>query len=257
MRTRLLTTTCLVAVAGLLVLGQPHARAQGSPVRVLSSNGFKAVIDELGPRCERAIGHPLALQFGTSTSLRQRVDSGDAFDVAVVTAEAMDDLAKAGKVGPATRVALGRSGIGVGIRAGARKPDIATAEGLKKTLLGARSITYAGDGASRPHIEKMVGVLGITDVMTKKTLLEQGSVRAAARVASGDAELLITLVSEILPAPGVELVGPLPAEFQHYVSFAAATGAKAANPDAGKALIACLSAPGVASTLKAKGIEKP
>ena len=80
---------------------------------------------------------------------------------------------------------------------------------------------------------------------------------AAAKVAGGDAELLITLVSEILPAPGVELVGPLPAAFQHYVSFAAATGAKATNPDAGKALIACLSGPSVAATLKAKGMDKP
>jgi molybdate transport system substrate-binding protein len=255
--TRRLTSGCLAAVAALLIPCQPQTRAQGSPVRVLSSNGFKAVIDALGPQCERAIGHTLALRFGTSTSLRQRMDAGDAFDVAIVTAEAMDDLSKAGKVSASTRAGLGRSGIGVGARSGSRKPDIRTAEALKATLVAARSITYAGDGASRPHIEKMLGALGIADVMTKKTLLEQGSVRAAAKVASGDAELLITLISEILPAPGVELVGALPAEFQHYVSFAAAAGAKAANPEAGKALIACLSGPGVAATLKAKGIDKP
>jgi len=257
MRTRLLTTTFLISVAGLLIVWQRDARAQSSPVRVLASNGFRAVLDELGPQCERAIGHPLTLQSGTSTSLRQKMDAGEAFDVAVVTAEAMDDLVKAGKVSAPTRTALGRSGIGVGIRAGAKKPDITTAEALKKALLAARSITYAGDGASRPHIENMVGVLGIADVMTKKTLLEQGSVRAAAKVATGDAELLITLISEILPAPGVELVGPLPAAFQHYVSFAAATGAKAANPEAGKALIACLSGPSVTATLKARGMDKP
>jgi molybdate transport system substrate-binding protein len=251
-----LVTALLVTVTAVVV-SLPYARAQGTPVRVLSSNGFRAVIDELGPRCERAIGHPLTLQFGTSTSLRQRMDAGDAFDVAIVTAEAMDDLAKAGKVAASTRATLGRSGIGVGIRTGVRKPDIKTAEALKRTLLAARSITYAGDGASRPHIERMFGILGITVVMTKKTLLEQGSVAAAAKVAGGEAELLITLISEILPAPGVELVGPLPSEFQHYVSFAAATGAKAASPDAGKALIACLSGPNVAATLKAKGVDKP
>jgi molybdate transport system substrate-binding protein len=246
----------LVTVTAVVV-SLTYAHAQGTPVRVLSSNGFRAAIDDLGPRCERTIGHPLTLQFGTTASLRQRMDAGELFDVAVVTTEAMDDLAKTGKVAPSTRTALGRSGIGIGVRAGAKKPDITTADALKKALLAARSITYAGEGASRPHIEKMVGVLGLTDVMTKKTLLEQGSVAAAAKVASGDAELLFTLISEILPAPGVDLVGPLPAEFQHYVSFAAASGAKAANPDAGKALIACLSAPGVASTLNAKGIEKP
>jgi molybdate transport system substrate-binding protein len=98
--------------------------------------------------------------------------------------------------------------------------------------------------------------LGIADVMTKKTLLEQGSVRAAATVASGEAELLITLVSEILPAPGVELVGPLPMQFQNYVSFAGATGVKSDNAAAGKSLVSCLSGPNVAAILKAKGMEK-
>jgi molybdate transport system substrate-binding protein len=92
--------------------------------------------------------------------------------------------------------------------------------------------------------------------MAKKTLLEQGSVRAATRVATGDAELLITLVSEILPAPGVELVGPLPTQFQNYVSFAGAAAAKSDNAAAGKALISCLSGPNVAATLTAKGMEK-
>ena len=108
----------------------------------------------------------------------------------------------------------------------------------------------------RPHIDRMMMSLGIADVMTKKTLLEQGSVRAAARVASGEAELLITLVSEILPAPGVELAGPLPMQFQNYVSFAAATGAKSDNASAGKSLVSCLSGPSVENTLKAKGMEK-
>jgi molybdate transport system substrate-binding protein len=102
----------------------------------------------------------------------------------------------------------------------------------------------------------MMMTLGIADVMTKKTILEQGSVRAASRVANGDAELLITLVSEILPAPGVELVGPLPTQFQNYVSFAGATNAKSDNAAAGKSLISCLSGPSVAATLKAKGMEK-
>ena len=101
-------------------------------------------------------------------------------------------------------------------------------------MLNAKSITYAGAGASRPHIERMVAALGIADTMTKKTILEPDSVRSAAKVAAGEAELLITLVSEILPAPGVDLVGPLPMQFQNYVSFAAATGAKAANPEAGR-----------------------
>jgi molybdate transport system substrate-binding protein len=222
---------------------------------VLLSNGFRAVFDELAPACERTTGHSVTTQSGTSTSLIEKVNAGEAFDVAIMTTEAMESLAKTGKV--SARTPLGRSGIGIGSRAGAKKPDIANADALKKTLLAAKSITYAGDGASRPHIERMMATLGIADVMSKKTILEQGSVRSAAKVASGEAELLITLVSEILPAPGVELVGPLPMQFQNYVSFAAAVGAKAANAEAGKSLIACMSGPTVAATLKGKGMEKP
>jgi molybdate transport system substrate-binding protein len=239
-------------VAGLF--GAAAAHAQGHGVRVLISNGFKAVFDDLVPACEQSIGQKVTTQSDTSTSLIEKVNAGEAFDVAIMTTEAMETLAKSGKV--AARTPLGRSGIGIGSRAGARKPDIGNAEALKKTFLAAKSVTYAGDGASRPHIEKMMTTLGIADVMTKKTLLEQGSVRAAAKVASGDAELLITLVSEILPAPGVELVGPLPMQFQNYVSFAGATGAKSDNAAAGKSLISCLSGPSVAATLKSKGMEK-
>ena len=244
----------VVATLLAVLIGTAASHAQGHAVRVLISNGFRAVFDELVPACERSIGHSVTAQSGTSTSLIEKVNAGEPFDVAIMTTEAMESLAKAGKV--ATRTPLGRSGIGIGSRAGARKPDIGNAEALKKTFLAAKSITYAGDGASRPHIDRMMVTLGIADVMTKKTLLEQGSVRAAAKVASGDAELLITLVSEILPAPGVEFVGPLPMQFQNYVSFAGAAGVKSDNAAAGKSLISCLSGPNVAATLKAKGMEK-
>lgn len=244
----------VVATLVAVLLGAAASHAQGHAVRVLISNGYRAVFDELVPACERSIGQRVTAQAGTSTSLIEKVNAGEPFDVAIMTTEAMETLAKAGKV--ATRTPLGRSGIGIGSRAGAKKPDIGNADALKKTFLAAKSVTYAGDGASRPHIEKMMMALGIADVMTKKTLLEQGSVRAAAKVASGDAELLITLVSEILPAPGVELVGPLPMQFQNYVSFAGATGVKSDNVAAGKSLLSCVSGPNVAATLKAKGMEK-
>ena len=247
-------TRCLVVFATLLA-AQASPRAQASSVKMFMSNGYRAVFEELSRTCEQSIGRAVMAQFGTSTSLTQRITAGEPFDVAIMTTEAMDDLGKAGKVG--ARTALGRSGIGIGVRARAKKPDIRTPEALKTALLNAKSITYAGAGASRPHIERMVATLGIADAMTKKTILEPDSVRSAAKVAAGEAELLITLVSEILPAPGVDLVGPLPLQFQNYVSFAAATGAKAANPEAGKALIACISGPSVAATLTAKGMERP
>jgi molybdate transport system substrate-binding protein len=185
------------------------------------------------------------------------MDKGEAFDVAIMTTEMIDDLIKAGTIAAGTRAGVARSGIGVGIRSGAPKPGIKTAEAMKRTLLDAKAVTYAQDGASRVHILKMLDHLGIADQVGRKTILEQGSVRSAGRVAAGDADLIMTLISEILPIPGVELVGPLPAEFQSYVTLAAGVGAKARNPVAARALIAFLTGSEIVPTLKAKGMEKP
>ena len=257
MKSRHLISVLAGASAGLLLFLASEAPAQTTPIRVLASNGVRALLEELRQQSEKVSGHPLAIQFGTSVSLKELVGKGEPFDVAIMTAEAADDLIKSGSLAPSTRAAIGRVGIGVGIRAGALKPDVRTPEAMKRTLLDARSVTYAQDGASRPYILEMFEALGITDQMKAKTVLEQGSVRAAARVTGGDAEILLTLISEILPVQGMELVGPLPTRFQSYVSFVAGVGTKAKNADAAKTLIAYLSGPRVATTLTAKGIERP
>ena len=244
----------IAAMAAALCAGD--AAAQTAEIHVLASNGIKAVMEELRPRAERAIGRPLAIEFNSSSALKQEIDGGKAVDVAIVTSELMDDLTKEGKIASGTSARIARSGIGVGIRAGAPKPDIRTVTALKQTLLKAKSITFAQDGASRVYLEKLFDRLGIGSDLKPKILLEQGSTRATARVANGSAEMVLTLVSEILPAPGVELLGPLPAEAQNYVSFSAGISSKARDAGAGKALIEFLTGPGIAPVLKAKGMEE-
>ena len=246
-----------VATSAVLLLAAVSAAAQNAPVHVLASNGVKAVIDDLKPQAERAIGRPLMIEYGTSSSVKTRIEGGEAFDVAILTSEVIDDLAKAGKITAGTRMEIARCGIGIGVRAGAAKPDIKTSAALKKTLLAAKSITYAQDGASRTYILQMEDKLGIGDAMKAKTILEKGSVGSNARVAEGSAEMVLTLVSEILPAPGVQLVGPLPADVQHYVNFAEGIGPNSKNTEAGKALVKFFASPAVAPTLKAKGMERP
>jgi molybdate transport system substrate-binding protein len=247
------TSIVIAAMAAAFWTGE--AGAQTAEVHVLASNGIKAVMDELRPQAERAIGHPLAIEVDSSSVLKQKIDGGEAFDVAIVTSEVLDELSKAGKIVSGSSAGIARSGIGVGIRAGGPKPDIRTAAALKQTLLKAKSITFAQDGASRIYLEKMFDRLGIGSDLKPKIIREQGSARATARVADGSAELVLTLVSEILPAPGVELLGPLPAEVQNYVSMSAGVGAKARNADAAKALVKFLAGPSVAPILKAKGME--
>ena len=200
----------IFATGTILLLAALSAAAQTAPIHVLASNGVKAVIDDLKPQAERAIGRPLMIEYGTSSAVKTRIEGGEAFDVAILTSDVIDELAKAGKIAAGTRTEIARCGIGIGVRAGAAKPDIKTSAALKKTLLAAKSITYAQDGASRTYILQMEDKLGIADSMKAKTILEKGSVGSNARVADGSAEMVLTLVSEILPAKGVQLVGPLP-----------------------------------------------
>jgi molybdate transport system substrate-binding protein len=216
----------------------------------------KSVMESLVPEHQKRAGRAVDVTFGTSASIRQAIAAGESFDVAVLTTEVLEELRKAGHIAAGSNVVIGRSGIGVGVRSGAARPAIATPEAMKRTLLGAKSVTYAADGASRVHIERMLETLGITEAMKAKSVLEQGSVRATARVAQGEVEIVLTLVSEILPVSGIELVGPLPAAFQSYVSFSAGVGARARNASAAKALVEALSSPSVDEVFSTRGIER-
>ena len=249
------TRRVAIAAGIMLAFGQ-IAAAQTPALRVFASNGVRDVMESLKPQCERAVGRPLEMRYGTSTSLVEAISKGERFDVAVLTSGGIDDLIKSGKLVRGSRTDIARAGIGVGVRAGAAKPDIATPDAFKQTLLKAKSITYAEDGASRVYLEKMFSGLGIDKVLKPKIVLVQGSVKAGERVASGSVELILTLVSEILPMPGVDFVGPLPAQLQSYVSFAAAVSANAASADAGKALIKFLTGSETTPAFKPKGMER-
>jgi len=253
------TIAAVVATAGCLCLAMPPAAAQSTSqnnaLRLLVSNGMKGSIEELQPQCEKAVGRPLAIQFGSTASLKKRIEMGEAFDVTIITTEAIGDLITQGKLTGASRVNVGRSELGIGIRAGAPKADIRTADALEKTLLDAKSITYPQDGASRGSIEKMFERMGISADVKPKIILAPGSGPATESVAAGQAAMVITLFSEIVPIHGVEILGPLPGEYQTDIRFGAATSATSKNAEAAKALIAFLSGPKAAPVLKVKGIE--
>jgi molybdate transport system substrate-binding protein len=244
-------------LASALTLFVSIAGAQTAPIRVLASNGVKAVVEELQPQSEKAIGHPLSIQYNSTASLQQKIEAGEPFDVAVLTSEAIAGLVKTGKVAKGTSTELARCGVGVGVRAGAEKPDIHSSEALKRTLLEAKSVAYAEDGASKSYIDKMLERLGIASELKAKALLTKGSGPALASVAAGKTSIVMTLISEILPVPGVQLVGPFPAELQNYVSFAAGAGGGASNSEAAKSLIAFFAGQKAAPVYKARGLEPP
>jgi ABC-type molybdate transport system substrate-binding protein len=243
--------TIPAAFFALAQLGFPQA----ATVRVLASNGMKAVVQELQPEAERTIGHTLSVEYNSTAALRQEIDAGAAFDIAILTSDAIHDLAKEGKLTASTKADFAKSGIGVAVRSGTPKPDIATPAALKQTLERAGSFTYAKDGASRSYIDKMLERLGIAETTRSKVVLTQGSGPAMASVAAGQSAIVITLMSELLPIKGIDVVGPLPAELQSYVSFGAATGAKAKEAQGARSLIAFLRNPVATPVYKAKGME--
>src|SRR6185295_15656233 len=141
---------------GFFCFTPPAAAQDVSPhnaLRVLVSNGMKGSMEALQPQCEKAAGRPLAIQFGSTASLKKRIEMGEAFDLTIITTEAIGDLITQGKLTSASRADVGRSELGIGIRAGAPRADIRSPEALKKTLQQVKSITYPQDGASRGMIE--------------------------------------------------------------------------------------------------------
>jgi molybdate transport system substrate-binding protein len=221
------------------------------------SDGMKAVVEELTPQIEHAIGRKFAAQFNSSKNLRDKIQAGEAFDAAILTSDVLDDLIKQGKVAPGARAEISRTGMGVGVRAGAARPDIRTPEALKQTLLNAKSISFNPTGASAAHTYDIFARMGITEAVKPKLMLDSEAGRPQTNVAEGKAELVISLIPEIKFFPGVDLLGPMPANFQTYVNFAAGIGTNAHDQEAARALIQFLTGPAVAPILKAKGMEPP
>ena len=240
----------------LMAAGAPRAAA-GAEIKVLTAGAFKQVLLALVPDFERATGHKVTVQNDTVGALTKRIAGGEAFDLAVLTPKAVDDLAKEGKFVAGSRANLAHVGVGVVVKDGTPKPDIGSVAAFKQALLAAKSVAYidpAAGGSSGIYVAGLLDKLGIAgEVKPKAKLIPGGAV--AEHVAKGEAELGIHQISEILPVKGVTLVGPLPAEIQNYTVYAAGVGAYAKESDAAKALMKALSGPAAAEVLKSKGMD--
>lgn len=229
--------------------------ATAAEIKVISSIGMKAVLEELKPQFERASPHTLAITFGTAAPLKRQIESGETFDVAILTPPMIDDLAKQGKVAPATVANVAKSGIGVAVGKGKSKPDIATSEAFKRTLLGSKSIAYTKEGQSGTALARLVERMGVAEEMKPKTVLETRSGGSILAVVEGKSELGFALISEILPNPDVDLVGPLPPELQSFVVFTAGVSPAARDASASRAFIDFLRGSAALPVLKSKGME--
>ena len=236
-----------------------EAPAAADEIKVLSAGAYLQVLNALTPDFEKRTGHKLVVDRGTVGQLMKRVEDGEAFDLVVVTPAGIEKLVAAGHVATGTATPLARVGIGVMVKEGAARPDVGTVESFKKTLLAAKSVAYIdpkSGGSSGIYTARLLERLGIADQIRPKEKLKQGG-HVADLVVSGEAEIGVQQISEIIPIKGVVFAGPLPKEIQNYTVYSAGVGAKAASAGAARALLETLASPGAAAELKAKGMEPP
>jgi molybdate transport system substrate-binding protein len=232
-----------------------RAAAQSADVHVLVSNGIKAVVEDMRPQIEHAIGHPLTIEYRPTTALQKEIEAGAQFDAVIVTAESIGQMSKEGKTLGGEGTPISRVGVGIGIPKGAARPDVSTPDAVKRAMLNAKAVAYGPAGASYPYIVKMFESLGIADAMKAKTQFFDTSDGTNGALADGKVDFGFTLVSEILPFKGIELLAPFPPQFQGYVRFAGAVSANAKNPEAAAAMIKVLAGPDSVASIKARGME--
>jgi molybdate transport system substrate-binding protein len=241
--------------AGFVLMLAARVPADAAEIKVICSNALKTTLEELAPAFEKATEHKLTITFGATIPLKAGIEKGATFDLTMLGTEAIDDLIKDGKLAAATRTVLADSGAGVAVRKGAPKPDIATVEGFKNALLNAKSVAYVEQGGTGVYLKTLLARLGIADDIRPKLKLLPPENPAAKAISNGEAEIGMTQISEILPYPGADLVGPFPKEIQLTSSFGAAVAANAAQPEGAAALIRFLKGPAAAAVFKAKGLD--
>ena len=249
------------AVAALALLSAllTSTTVRADEIKVVTSGGFTAAYLELVPQYQSSTHHKLVTEFGpsmgtTHNAIPIRLERGEAIDVVILAAPALDDLIKQGKVRAGSRVDLVKSLIGMAVKAGAPRPDISTVDALKRTLLAAKSIAYS-DSASGVYLStELFPKLGIGDqIQSKSGKIEADPVGGV--VATGEFEIGFQQISELRPVKGIDIVGPLPPGAQKVTVFAAGIPATATHPEAAKALIQWLASPVAYAAIKKSGLE--
>jgi molybdate transport system substrate-binding protein len=252
--THLRANALSLAAALLLSVG-----ANAAEVRVMISGGLSAAYEELVPEFERATGHKVLTARGpsmgtTTNAIPVRLERGEPADVLIMVGYALKDLSDKGKVIAGSSIDLVKSPIGVAVKTGAPKPDISSADALKRALLAAKTIAYS-DSASGVYVStEMFQKLGIAEAMKDKAR-KIPATPVGEIVAHGDAEIGFQQISELKPVAGIEIVGPLPAELQKITVFSAGIATVSKEPDAGRALIKFLASPAARDAIVKSGMD--
>lgn len=235
------------------------AVAQAAEIKILTAGAFKPVVLAVVPDFEKRTGHKVSIENDTAGGLAKRIAGGEAFDVAVLSPAALAPLAKSGKFVENSVQNLAKVGVGIAVKRGAPLPDISTVAAFRDALLNARAVAYidpAAGGSSGIYFSQLLDRLGIADKVKPKAVLVPGGL-VAEKLVTGEADLAVHQVSEILAVSGATLVGQIPAEVQNYTVYAGGVGANARDAAAAKALLAAFQTPEALALMKQKGMDAP
>jgi molybdate transport system substrate-binding protein len=223
-------------------------------LKVFASNSIRAVMAELVPQFERLSGLNISISYDPAKVMLGRIENGETADLIITGSGAIDALVKQGKVLAASRRILARCRVGVAVRTGTPKPDIRTVESLKRALLAAKSVAYTQEGASGMHFSGVIDRVGIAREVQAKAVRQPGGL-IGELVAAGKAEIAIQQIPELMAVPGIELVGPLPAEIQLVTVTSAGIFSGTKQAEAARSFIEFLASPAAAQVIRAKGLE--
>ena len=242
----------LVTAATLAALLQPEV-VNAAEIKIWTARAIATVLAEIGSEFERETGHTLIVSSDLPPAFERRVTAGESFDLLISGSSPVDEWIERGRIVAATRSDIARSGIGVEVRAGAPRPDISSVDAFKRALLNARSIAYLRVG-SGIYLAGLLERLGIAEAIKSKVTRPESDI-VSELVAKGEIEIGMTVITQILTTPGVDLVGPLPPEIQSYITFTAGVSSRTTVPDAARQLIQFLRGPKAIAVIKAQGME--
>ncbi|MEQ1581538.1 MAG: substrate-binding domain-containing protein [Steroidobacteraceae bacterium] len=245
-------------VACTLLLATSLARGASAPVNAYMSIGVQSAVEALIPEFERTTGQHIVATWATSATLDKRLRAGESADLLISTRGGIDALIGEGRVAPGSRVDIANSVVAIAVRTGEPQPDISTPDALKRALLAARSVGYsdpAAGGTSGVHFAKVLELLGIAEAMRAKTRFPPPNGFAATLLATGDVDLAVQQTQELASVPGVQVVGPLPAELQLVTTFAAGIPASSKQASAASAFVRFLQSPRAHAVMKQKGLQ--
>jgi molybdate transport system substrate-binding protein len=248
-------------LAGLVALALFSASpGWAADLVVWSSAALRSSMADVPARFEKATGNHVRFSFGTTGAVRDKVVAGEPFDVVILPPLQLDEFTKSGLVVAGGRVDLGLVRLGAAVKAGAKRPAIATTQEFKQALLDASSLAItdpALGGISGVYLTKLMQQFGIADAIKGKLKLYPDGTKSTEAAARGEVALALGLISEIKPVPGVDLVGALPEEVQLKIVYTAGLASKSSAPDAAKALIAFLASGEMTPVYAANGFDRP